>query len=103
MNRKVEQALESTLQQWQAMSKADGDDAESTADAFQTSFYRFIDALREWVNALPQRPESLEALLELPLIEGIVDQLPGPLYLNFETEAELILEHIIRTDDDKYD
>lgn len=103
MSTKLLQAVDTALMNWNAMSKADEEEAESTADAFQASFYRFIDELRAWVNELDERPESLEALLELPVIEGIVDRLPAPLYLNFETEAELILENKLRTDDEKYD
>ena len=103
MSTKLLQTLDTALANWNAMSKSDEEEAESTADAFQASFYRFIDELRVWVNELEERPESLEALLELPVIEEIVNKLPGPLYLNFETEAELILENKLRTDDEKYD
>jgi hypothetical protein len=100
---KVKQALDATLINWNAMSESDNDDAESTANEFEASFYSFIEAVREWVSGLDQRPQSLEEFLVLPMIQDVLDRLPAPLYLNFETEAELILENISRIDEDKYD
>ncbi|NEW04805.1 hypothetical protein GK047_02075 [Paenibacillus sp. SYP-B3998] len=103
MNVKVEEALEVTLRNWNMMSGSGQSEAESTADEFESSFYQFIDAVREWVNALDQRPQTLDELLKLTLIKHILNKLPAPLHLNFETEAELILEHTSRIDDEKYD
>jgi hypothetical protein len=103
MSAKVEQALAAALRNWNAMSGAGGDEAESAANEFEASFYQFIDALREWVDGLEKRPQTLEEFMELPLIQDILDLLPAPLLLNFETEAELILEQQIRVDEDKYD
>jgi hypothetical protein len=102
-NMKVKQALDATLRNWNAMSGSDNDDAESTANEFEGSFYCFIEAVREWVNGLDQRPQTLQEFLELSMIQDILDRLPAPLYLNFETEAELIVENISRFDEDKYD
>jgi hypothetical protein len=79
------------------------DDPEFTANEFEASFYIFIDAVREWVYALERRPQTLDEFLELPLVEEIVRLLPAELYLNFETEAELIVENKSRVDDEKYD
>lgn len=103
MDANVEQALEAALRHWKAMSGADNEEAESTADAFQASFYHFIDAVREWINGRNPRPQTLEAFLEMTEVQEIVDRLPAPLYLNFETEAELLIENKQRIDDDKYD
>ncbi|MGG2198495.1 MULTISPECIES: hypothetical protein [Paenibacillus] len=103
MDAKVEQTLEAALKNWKSMAGSENDEAESTADEFEASFYKFIDAVREWVYGLDQRPQTLEELAELPLIKHILDLLPEPLHLNFETEAELILEHKSRIDEDKYD
>lgn len=101
MFEKVEQTLRAALNNWNAMSGAVGDEAESTAESFEASFYKFIDALREWVEELQERPPTLEHFLELPLVKTIVYRLPDPLYLNFETEAELILDNVTRIDEDK--
>ncbi|NOU94301.1 hypothetical protein GC093_13885 [Paenibacillus sp. LMG 31456] len=103
MNAKVEQTFITTLRNWKSMSGADNADAEEAANAFEASFYIFIDAVREWFHELDPQPQTLEIFLELPLIKDIIDRLPGPLYLNFETEAELILENKHRIDDEKYD
>ncbi|MFC5647903.1 hypothetical protein ACFPYJ_01980 [Paenibacillus solisilvae] len=103
MNDNVEQRLRTMLRNWQTMSVSPNEEAESTADEFEASFYLFIDALREWVYQLDPQPQTLEELFELPAIQGLIDQLPGPLYLNFETEAELILENKLRIEEDKYD
>ncbi|MEI7026230.1 hypothetical protein [Paenibacillus sp. y28] len=103
MNTTIQQAMDTMLRNWNAMSGADHDDAEPTADEFQSSFYAFIDELREWLSALEHKPQTLDELLELPEIQTIVEQLPAPLHLNFETEAELILDNQLRIEEDKYD
>jgi hypothetical protein len=103
MTSTVEQALDITLRNWQSMTGATEDEAESTANEFESSFYTFIDTVREWVYGLEQQPQNLEELMELPFIQYILGRLPAPLHLNFETEAELVLEHISRIDEDKYD
>jgi hypothetical protein len=103
MNTKVKQTLEATLNNWTAMSKHENEDAESTANNFEASFYILIDAVREWFIGLDPKPQTLEEFLALSAIEEILDLLPAPLHLNFETEAELILEHKSRMDDAKYD
>jgi hypothetical protein len=103
MNQNVEQALQTTLKNWTAMSASQSDEQEAVADQFQSSFYLFIDAVREWVYGLDPRPQTIEELLELDTIQEILDLLPAPLHLNFETEAELIIDHVLRIDEDKYD
>jgi hypothetical protein len=103
MNTIVDRALKNALTNWSSMSRSESEDAESTANEFEASFYNFIDAVRDWVYGLEQRPQTVEELMELPMIQDIVDQLPAPLYLNFEIEAELIVENKRRIDEDKYD
>ncbi|WP_409340725.1 hypothetical protein [Paenibacillus sp. MBLB4367] len=103
METKVKLALKTALGNWNAMSNPEQDDAESTANDFEASFYRFIDAFREWVYELEQTPETIDDLFDLPFVQDIINRLPAPLYLNFETEAELILDKISRVDEDKYD
>jgi hypothetical protein len=103
MHTKINKALDTVLRNWKSMSGAGTNEEESTADQFESSFYSFIDALREWVDGLEQRPNSLDELLDLSMVKEIVDRLPAPLHLNFETEAELIVENKRRIDEDKYD
>ncbi|MFC5451898.1 hypothetical protein [Paenibacillus aestuarii] len=103
---KVMNALETALNNWNAMFSSgsmDSDQAEETANRFEASFYTFIDALREWVYSMDNPPQTLDAFMELDAVKEMADQLPAPLYLNFETEAELIVERISRADEDKYD
>ncbi|NHN34432.1 hypothetical protein [Paenibacillus agricola] len=101
----VNSTLAATLKHWQSMSGAKQDEleAESTANEFEAAFYTYIDAVRAWIHGLEPQPQTLEEALELPLVQQMVDQLPTPLYLNFETELELIIEHKNRVDDEKYD
>ncbi|SDM85695.1 hypothetical protein SAMN04487897_101271 [Paenibacillus sp. yr247] len=103
MNPNVEQALMTTLRNWNAMAASQNDEQEAIADQFQSSFYLFIDAVREWVYGLDPRPQTIDELLDLDMTQEILDLLPAPLHLNFETEAELIIDNVLRIDDDKYD
>jgi hypothetical protein len=103
MNMKVAQTLEVTLKNWSAMSQPKAEEAEYTANEFEASFYIFIDAVREWFNGLEQQSQTLEEFLVLPMIEDILELLPAPLYLNFEIEAELIIDNKTRIEDSKYD
>lgn len=103
MNPNVKQALQTTLKNWNAMSASLGDEQEAVADQFQSSFYLFIDAVREWVDELEPRPQTIDVLLEMEMMQEIFDALPAPLHLNFETEVELIMDNVVRIDDDKYD
>lgn len=43
MIHEVEQALQSALQNWSSMTREDHEDSEAAANAFEASFYRFID------------------------------------------------------------
>jgi hypothetical protein len=103
MNHEVEQALQIVLQNWNSMARANHEDSEAVADAFETSFYRFIDVIREWASGLEPQPDSIKTFLELPMVQKIIELLPAPLSLNFETEAELIVQKKIRIDEEKYD
>ncbi|MBD0378835.1 hypothetical protein [Paenibacillus sedimenti] len=103
MNSAIEQAFNIMLRNWNSMSGTDNDEAEENANEFEASFYIFIEAVREWVYGLEQQPQTLEEMMGLPGMQILLDQLPAPLHLNFETEAELIIENIIRIDEDKYD
>jgi hypothetical protein len=103
MNHEVERALQTALQNWSSMARADHEDSEEAANAFEASFYRFIDTVREWASGLEPQPDTIEAFLELPMVQEIVELLPAPLYLNFETEADLIVQKKVRIDEDKYD
>lgn len=39
----------------------------------------------------------------MEMVQDILDILPAPLHLNFETEAELIMDNVLRVDEDAYD
>ncbi|GAA3406296.1 hypothetical protein ACFFNY_23675 [Paenibacillus hodogayensis] len=103
MDDHVERMLRVVISNWNAMAMADGEESEPAADAFQASFYRFIDAVRDWFDAIEPRPPNFEAMMALPAMLSIAERLPAPLLLNFETEAELIFERKERIEDDKYD
>jgi len=103
MDARLEEALQQTISKWTKMGQADMEHSEDAADQFEHSFYAFIDVFREWVNGLDPRPATLEELLDTDTCRDIVDRLPAPLVLNFETEADLIIENTVRVDEDKYD
>lgn len=100
---KMMQSLHTTLNNWKSLSGAQHDEAEATANEFESSFYKFIDEVREWFQSLDPRPQTLEVFLALPLVAEMMHSLPEPLHLNFETEAELIIEQKIRNNEDNYD
>jgi hypothetical protein len=103
MDDKLNEALRTAVEAWEEMGKADYDHSEEAAERFEHSFYRFIDVFREWVRGLEPRPNSVEQLMALDTCAEIVKRLPAPLHLNFETEAELIIDGRLRIDEDKYD
>ena len=96
-------SLATAIEHWESMGSADMDDAESAADRFEQSFYEFVDVFRHWVDQLSERPDTVEELLKIPTCQSIMDRLPVPLLLNFETEAELIIDQMTRVEEDKYD
>ncbi|NOU66283.1 hypothetical protein GC096_19795 [Paenibacillus sp. LMG 31461] len=103
MDPTVKQALDTTLHNWQTMTSYQSDEKEAVADQFQSSFYVFIDTVRDWVLRQDPMPLSLDDMLEIEMIQDIFDLLPAPLHLNLETELELILDRVERVDEDKYD
>jgi hypothetical protein len=103
MDPTVKQALDITLHNWQSMTSYQSDEKEAVADQFQSSFYVFIDTVRDWVLRQDPMPLTLDDMLEIDMIQDIFDLLPAPLHLNFETELELILDRVERVDEDKYD
>jgi hypothetical protein len=103
MTDRLQESFDTMLSNWNRMQASDLDEAGDDADRFQTSFYRFIDELRDYLHTLSQRPQTLVAALALPEITALSDQLPAPLLLNFETELELIVEQITREEDKHFD
>lgn len=103
MDDQLQAALERTIQGWQSMAEADPEQAEDAADFFEQSFYQFIDVFRSWVRKLTPQPRSVEELLQLGTCQTIMQRLPEPLHLNFETEADLIIDNMERVEEDKYD
>jgi hypothetical protein len=103
MDARLEDALRKTIDKWTKMGQADMEHSEDAADQFEHSFYVFIDVFRDWVNELKPRPSTVEELLAMDTCQEIISRLPAPLMLNFETEADLIIENTVRVDEDKYD
>lgn len=103
MDPTVKQALDITLHNWQTMTSYQSDEKEAVADQFQSSFYVFVDTVRDWVLRQDPMPLTLDSMLEIEMIQDIFDLLPAPLHLNLETELELILDRVERVDEDKYD
>lgn len=103
MDPKVKQAFETTLHHWQVMTSYKSDEKEAVADQFQSSFYVFIDTVREWVLLQEPMPLTLDDLLGNKMIQDIFDELPAPLHLNLETELELIVDRVERVEEEKYD
>lgn len=91
METAIEKALEFTLKNWEYMLNEENDNGFS--DEFMSAFYRLSDVLRDWVNGLEQRPQTVEELLELPAIKEILEQLPAELHLNFHTQLGLIIDN----------
>lgn len=101
---KMREAFEYMQENWSRMQHSgDQDEAEEDANRFEKSFYAFIEAFKIWFNTLKPRPTTLDEVLVLPEVERITDELPVPLYLNFETELEYIVEDKTRIEDEKYD
>ncbi|GED13626.1 hypothetical protein AM501_28900 [Aneurinibacillus migulanus] len=101
---KMWEAFEHMQGNWSRMQHSDDqEEAEEDANRFEESFYAFIEAFRIWFNTLKPRPATLDEALVLPEVEKITEELPVPLYLNFETELEYIIEDKTRIEDEKYD
>lgn len=96
MDAKIEKALEFTLSNWEYMLNQENDNGFS--DEFMSAFYRLSDVLRDWVNGLEQRPNTVEELLESPTIKEILEKLPEELHLNFHTQLGLIIDNKTEVD-----
>ncbi|MBL0387738.1 hypothetical protein JJB07_13945 [Tumebacillus sp. ITR2] len=103
MTHEMQETFDAMQENWRMMQSSDFDSAAEDAERFEGSFYKFIDAVRDWIEAMEQKPESLEKLLAMPELQPFSDELPAPLLLNFETELELIMEGITREQEEKYD
>lgn len=99
MNSIIDRAFKEMLENWQQMSVSSPEDSEADADRFQNSFYKLIELVRDWIEAMKRRPRNMEDALALPEIAKMIEFLPPPLYLNFETELECILEGHSRVED----
>lgn len=96
MEDKLEEAFAMVLENWRKMQVSEMEAAEEDAERFEVSFYRWTDLIEAWMKGLNSKPESLDEAMKLPEIEQMIDQLPTPLYINFETELDLIIEEINR-------
>ncbi|MGE5703408.1 MAG: hypothetical protein ACM32O_12830 [Clostridia bacterium] len=95
--------LAAVIANWNQMQTSSMDEAGEDAERFETSFYQWIEQVRKWYESLDKKPADLAEALELPLVVKIAEILPIALYLNFETELELMIEGIERAVDEKYD
>ncbi|MGG1658575.1 hypothetical protein [Brevibacillus sp. NRS-1366] len=103
MDATIEKALHTMLANWERMKKSHEDDAEDDANTFEASFYQLMETIRKWYGRLEPKPESLDEALLLPDLAEVMDQMPGEIILNFETELELIVDGQTRVEDEKYD
>lgn len=97
MNSLIANEFDSMIKDWEQMARSDFEDAEEDASRFQESFYRFMDIIRDWIESLNVRPKTVDEAVQLPELARIAANMPAPLYLNFETELEIILEGQSRT------
>ncbi|WP_026672061.1 hypothetical protein [Alkalihalobacterium bogoriense] len=97
MNKKVLNALENALFDWEMMQKTNDEDSEEVAERFEKHFYEFIDEVQAWYYSLQIKPQDILEAEEMAEVIEIQEQLPGPLQLNFLTELEFIIEGIERT------
>ncbi|ASS74326.1 hypothetical protein CIG75_04565 [Tumebacillus algifaecis] len=100
---KIQAAYDEMIANWNTMQSSDMDSAGDDADRFQSSFYRFIEELQEWLVTAEPKPRTVDAAMALPWLAELYEELPAPLMLNFETELELIVEGITREEDARYD
>ncbi|MGO0059641.1 hypothetical protein ACTID9_06465 [Brevibacillus fluminis] len=103
MGKTIMDGLEIVLANWNRMQSSEMDEAGDDAEQFEASFYRWIDQLRTWYHSLAHKPADVDEALAIPEIAAITERLPTTLYLNFETELELIIEGQERDDDARYD
>ncbi|MBE4910156.1 hypothetical protein IMZ08_19135 [Bacillus luteolus] len=82
------------LKDWEMMGKTAGDEGADWAERFERNFYLYIAKLKEWIDLLEPRPKRIEEAEEIPEIKEMMNELPGPLHLNFINELEEIIEHI---------
>ncbi|MGG1397492.1 hypothetical protein ABE288_06605 [Bacillus salipaludis] len=92
MINRVKEKLETALEDWELMKKADEDEREEIAERFEMHFYEFIDELKIWYQHLDQPPSTIEEAENLIEVREMIELLPAPLELNFLTELELIIE-----------
>ncbi|MGD8189616.1 hypothetical protein ACQCN2_06375 [Brevibacillus ginsengisoli] len=99
----IQLTLRKMIKNWDQMKRSSEEQAEEDANLFEDSFYELIERLRQWIEGMKVKPNTLEDALSLPEIDEVVSQLPSELYLNFETELDLIIEGITRKEDAQYD
>ncbi|MDF0725747.1 hypothetical protein PY093_03340 [Cytobacillus sp. S13-E01] len=88
----VRSIFKTTMEDWEMMSKTYDDEGAHWAERFEHHFYLFIEELKKWFNTLENRPQTVEEAEELPEIKELIEEIPGPLQLNFLTELEEIVD-----------
>lgn len=95
----VHDALLRTKDAYAIMQQSDFEDASENADYFQMTFYELVDALRAWYEASAHSQVKHQSALRITEIANVLNQLPDPLKLPFETEMELMVEGYTRNAD----
>ncbi|WP_202079868.1 hypothetical protein [Caldalkalibacillus salinus] len=102
----VQQHFDTMMQDWTKMQSGtmeNQDLNEDNAERFEANFYHFTQTIEEWFSTLEDPPSSFEKLMETEPIQSIMEELPPPLLIPFETELEYIFEGKQRVEDEKYD
>jgi hypothetical protein len=92
--KEVQALFQIMLKDWDMMGKTYDDEGGDWAERFERNFYLYINKLKEWINTYEPRPRTIEEAEEIPEIKEMINQLPGPLQLNFYTELEEIIDYI---------
>jgi hypothetical protein len=103
---RIRQAFETMIRDWNMMQSGtmeDQDANEDNAERFETNFHRLIEEIKLWYQALDIPPRTAEALQEIEPLQSLIEDLPAPLLLPFETELEHLVEGHERVADEKYD
>lgn len=94
MQHDMQGAFSTMLENWNKMQRSELEEAQDDAERFELSFYDFMEEVEKWLKTLNKKPTNYEETTNLPEIKEIMEQLPVPLYINFETELELIIEKL---------
>lgn len=90
--KKIDEYFETMLEAWSMMQKTTDDEGAEWAERFERYFYEFIDEMKKWWETLNPKPTNIEDAEELPEVKKWMEQIPGPVQLNFLTELEDLVD-----------